>query len=460
MKIFTLMSVLLMTQSFVVLSDLSAAGLIKESTIQTAKKLTKVYRLKNRIPVVYRQVPNSDILNITVAFHFGTKDAWGGSDLKPPVHSLLFDTMSMAAKGYPKKKLFSTVEKYAFGMGCSGGIEISTCSLNTVNDYWEEGLPLLAAVVKSPSITSEDMKLNRDRSLAVVKSQQSDPNLVANNELNKIFYPKDHPYFMSFDHMISFIPNVNRKQVVDWHSKILSAPHMYISVVGSLPAKALISRLDKHFGSIGDSKFKRNDDVPEPVFNKDKAFVFTPRDIPTAYIRVKFNGVSEDNPDAVAAGFLMRLLDEELGNEIRTKRSLSYSVYSYMIRNSIGIGVIGASTSKLRETMDAIRTVIRIIRRKVYTYAEFDEYKRIYATNYFLTQEGHNSLANALVSNLIIHGSADRLYDLPKYLDRVTPREIQVLANKLLKKLRISVVFKEKKFKKAWGKEFVDRTIK
>ena len=35
--------------------------------------------------------------------------------------------------------------------------------------------------------------------------------------------------------------------------------------------------------------------------------------------------------DSVATNFMMKVLDEELSLEIRTRRSLSYAVYSYVL---------------------------------------------------------------------------------------------------------------------------------
>ena len=52
--------------------------------------------------------------------------------------------------------------------------------------------------------------------------------------------------------------------------------------------------------------------------------------------------------DFEAANLMMKVLDDELGLEIRTKRSLSYAVFSYMINYSRGIGMIGVSTSKTK----------------------------------------------------------------------------------------------------------------
>ena len=53
---------------------LAAAPLVSDETIQTMKNLTSVSQLKNGIPVIYRQVPGSDIIHTELKFTFGIKD--------------------------------------------------------------------------------------------------------------------------------------------------------------------------------------------------------------------------------------------------------------------------------------------------------------------------------------------------------------------------------------------------
>src|SRR5690606_14571084 len=111
------------------------------------------------------------------------------------------------------------------------------------------------------------------------------------------------------------------------------------------------------FGSIKPTVIKR-ENVPEPSFQKGAPVGFHDLSIPTAYIRIKFNSKSVTDREAVATNLMIKILDEELSEEIRTKRSLSYSVYSYALQFDMGLGVIGASTSKPEETLAAIGEVI------------------------------------------------------------------------------------------------------
>jgi len=434
----------------------SATTLVSEETISQQKKLTKMFRLHNHIPVIYRQVPGSDILNIQVTFKTGMRDLKPGAK---NVNQLLFDVMPLAASDFPKEKVYRLTEKYALGLDCSGGVEVSSCSLNTINDYWEQGVELFAAIIKSPSLTDDDIGIKREQLLADIKGQAQDPGALANDVVNRIFYPSDHPYFQPFAASISEIPKISRGQLTDLHKQILNSQVMVISVATSLDADALVKSLNKYFSSIPNADLKR-DPVPAPLFKKEWTVNFEEQKIPSAYIQMKFNAKSAADKDVVAAKLLFNLLDEELGDEVRTKRSLSYSVYSYTIQYDAGIGVIGASTSKPKETLEAISDVIKRLKTRDYSRKELEEYKTTYATNYYLTQEEHASLSSALANSYIYYGTTDVLYEFPAKLDKVTPRDIKNLANELLNNFRVGVVYDRKKFEDSWAKELVKKNLK
>jgi len=154
---------------------------------------------------------------------------------------------------------------------------------------------------------------------------------------------------------------------------------------------------------------------------------------------------------------MFEILSEELREEIRTKRSLSYSVYAFGIQYSMGIGVVGASTSKPKETLEAIELVVERFKKKTYTAEEIEEYKRIFATSYYLTQETHSSLASAITTSDFYYGNTDRLYEMPLELEKVSAKKINELANKYLRNFRVGIIYDKKHFKESWAEDFVKK---
>ena len=430
--------------------------LVSDATIQLQRQLTSVHRLKNGIPVIVREIPNSDILQLNITFGTGLKDLPPGRKV---LNEWLWSVMPMAATGYPKAAVNTTSEKYGLEIGCSGGIEYSICALGTLNDYWNKALPLFAAIVTKPAITPEDTRLTKDRLVATLIDIPSDPGTYVNEIINQIFYPVGHPYRLNHDEAIKELQHLDRNDLLAYHKSAVNADGMSIVVVTSMPAAKVIADLNKAFGGIKAAK-RTNVIALAPTFNDAHAFQFDSRNLPTAYIRIKLNAPSVHDKDSIAMRLVYEMLSEELGEEIRTKRSLSYAVHSYVIEYSLGIGVISASTSKPQETLAAINDVLQSFRAKNYSDEELEEYKHGFATNYYLSQETHSSLATALSNAWFFYGDPNQYYELPRQLDKVTPADVKRLANTWLTDLRVGVIYGRNQFKDEWALELIKKNLK
>lgn len=431
-----------------------AVQLVSDDTIKTQKDLTATHTLKNGIKVITRKIEASDIVSVNIAFHTGLKDLKPG---KKALNEWLWAVLPMGSKNYPKAKLFETMEKYAFEIGCGGGIELSTCSLNAVNDYWAEGLGVLADVIKNPAFTDEDIKLTKDRMTANLKNVQADPGQYINEIVNTIFYETGHPYRLNHDEALAELEKLGKQDLIDQHKAVVNTG-MTIVVVGSMAPEKVIADLEAAFADASTTKSADGVVAVPPAFDASKAYNFSDRDLPTAYIRIKLNAPAVGNADAVGAKVLYEILGEELQQEVRTKRSLSYAVGAFLIQYSMGVGVISASTSKPQETITAINDVITALKNRTYTPEELAEFKNAFGTSYFLTLETHASLASALQSANHFYGSTDELYDMPRKLDKVSAEDIKRLAGDLIKDLRVGVIFGRSAFKDEWARELITKT--
>ena len=435
--------------------SLASNSLVSEESIATQKKLTSVHKLKNGIPVYVRTIPDSDILSVVVSYSFGLKDLPAGRKV---LNEWFWGAKSLATKTYPKAEMFSLKEKYGLGVGCSGGIEFSSCSLDAIDDYWDKGVAVLASVIKEPAFTDEDVKLTRERLTAKLKNTPTDPGTYSNEIINEIYYPVGHPYRLNHDEALKELEGLKKEDLNKLQSAITGSNAMRIVVVTSMPADKVVKDLNAALGDIKPVKLAPVA-VTAPKFNDKRAYNFFDRELPTAYIRMKFNAPGAKEKDRVGAKLLFEILSEELGEEIRTRRSLSYSVGSAVLQYNAGLGVIAASTSKPKETLEAMHVVIENLKKKKYSDEEIREYKNVFATNYFLTQETHDSLSSAISTALDYHGNTDELYELPKQLEKITAADINRMANQYLKDFRVGVIYGRKEFEDKWATDFVTQHL-
>ena len=429
----------------------AAKELVNDETIKLQKDSTFELKLDNKIPVTYRQIPGSEIFLIMLGFNFG--DAHLAAAERSQL-GILTTLMERGSTSYPRDTLFALLEKYATGINCGMGIEQGSCAMSTLNPYVEELLPAFASQVLEPSFDPVETKLVLDQAKAAEAASLQNPESYVNEVVNGIFYGEKHPYWAPQAIKLAALEKVKLDQLKALHQRLLSKVAKRIVVVGSMPPGELLKLLNKNFALLRPApEVVLN--IPRPAYEPKKNFRFAARDIPTSYVRAKFVMPGIDSPDLIAAQLMVHILSEELENEVRTKRSLSYSVYAQVIPYSMGIGVLHASTSKPKETLEVIKPIIQKLKSQTLSKAELEQYKTVFATSYFLNLEEHSSLAMSMANSMHYFNSTDRMYEMPRMLAAITPQDIQKAANTYLKQFRLGVVFKEGGFDSKWAQDFL-----
>jgi zinc protease len=416
------------------------------STTATDRKLTSRRWLDNGIPVIIRETPGSDIVHVEVRFRSGT------SHLPPEqraINLVTFSALPFATKSFPKDKVFSLTEKYAIHANCSGGVEMSACEIDVILDYLPEALDLLLSVVTEPAFNKDDVELVKKQRISDFRQELQNPEARVNSIVNTVFYDTNHPYRLLPEEGVKQTELFTAEHFKNYYASILDATNVFVTYAGPKISRRTMNTLESTLGKL--KKIQRQGkSVPSPTYNADQAFAFEHRDIPTAYIRSKFNAPAATSPDAPAANVLFEILSEKLHEEVRTKKSLSYSVHASTLQMHQGIGVISASTSKPKETIETISTVVKELRDKKLSPDELREYKNVFTTSYYLTMETHEQLSAALSATQAYLGDASMLYELPSRIDAVTPDDIQRVARDVLKNFRVGIVYDKAKFDEQW----------
>ena len=433
----------------------ASSALVSEDTIRKQMSATKIEKLSNGIPVILREIPGSDIIEIMVGYKTGFQDL---APTQKAALEIMAQASSMGGRGYPKDVAFRMYEKYSLEVGCNEGNDAFICRLGTLNEYWREVMPLFAATSLYPLLNKEDVEVARGQLLASNRSLIEQPSRYINDVVNQVFYPEGHPFRKLAKDHIAALEKVTVEEVRSLQQSLLSSDNLYISVVSSLPSQRILPELNRHFGKIG-KKVVPQVTPADPAFDKNKSFKFEDRPIPTAYLSLKFNALNKHDPDFELASFAVHILDETLDEELRTKRSLTYGCQAGIIGGDIGIGVITATTSKPKETLSGISEVVKTLRDKKIQPEQLELYKKVFATGYFLGLETHQTIGDQLISSLMSFGSFERFYQVPQKVASITAEDVQKILQKMLKNFRVGVVFDKKDFKDEWATEVIQKSL-
>lgn len=427
----------------------SSSIVFGQSLEESARRQTALTTIKtwpNGVIFIQREIPGSEITHLEVNFPAGQQDL---PEENRELPAFTFDVMQLSSKTYSKERVFAITEKLSINLRCTGGIEQSGCQVETISENLETAMKLLSAAVIEPSFNKEDVELFRQRRVADFQSESQNPEQHVNSLVNTIFYPVGHPYRHLPEDAIQQLAKITADDLKKYHASILNGQDLQIIYAGPKLSAKLEKQIEAAYGKLPQHPRKKAV-IPPPTYNPKSISTFEHRPIPTAYVRAKFNAPGAASPDAAASKVLFEIMSEELQEEVRTKRSLSYAIGAMTLQLQEGIGVVSASTSKPKETIETINEVLRKIKDKAYTDAKLAEYKNVFTTTYYLTLETHDNLAAALSTTQYHLGSALELYQLPTRIQAVTTADVQRIAREILKQMRIGVIYDKDKFKPEW----------
>jgi predicted Zn-dependent peptidase len=150
------------------------------------------------------------------------------------------------------------------------------------------------------------------------------------------------------------------------------------------------------------------------------------------------NGISCDSVDRYAAYLLNTMLgsgmSSRLFQEIREKRGLAYSIYSFLSSyDSAGLlGIYaGASASDVNEILDLTVKELIAFKNKAVDDDELQSAKEQLKGNMVLGLENSESIMQRLAHNEIYFGRDIPVEESIANIDRVSPKDIQKLACEL-----------------------------
>jgi predicted Zn-dependent peptidase len=416
------------------------------------KNAVKTYKLSEGSVLIENPLDATEIVHFEVNFQSGQVNL---NESERAMNGILFDLLPMASKKFSKESTFALTEKFSIGMQCGGGIESSSCQFQTVNDHFDQAFDLLSAFLQDPVISQEDFANAVERRIAMFQQDTQNPESYVNTLVNTIFYPAGHPYRLIPDAAATFLKGLKLEQLTQYYSaKVRSSAHAAIYVGPALSSER--STKVKTFLSLLHPKAPQLVQVPAPKVDLAHRVAFEHRPIPTAYIRAKFFAPGLGTPVAAASKVLFEILSEKLHEEVRTKRSLSYSVFGSTLQMSQGIGIVHASTSKPKEAIQVIANVIKELKSKELPKDVLTEYKNVFTTTHYLSLETHDHLSGSLYQAFAYLKDPVKLYEFQDRIAAVTPKDVHNLARELFKDFRVAVVYDQAKFEKKWLKPLLE----
>ena len=321
---------------------------------------------KNGAKVMYMRAEALPMVDIRLDFPAGNRADPSG---KEGLAGTTADMIGRGAHGLTEDQIADGFADTGavFNSGASGdsaGVQLRTL---TSEPEFSKSLALMKTVIQSPVFGADILERERARSLAGLKEELTKPDALANRAFSKALYPK-HPYGASETE--ASLKAISLADVQAFYKSRYLANGAVVSIVGNVSrskAEALAEELTAGFPT-GTLTGKPLGAATAALLQADMQGQTIQIDHPAAqsHILVGLPALTRNTPeyfDLLVAnhvlgggGFVSRLM-----NEIREKRGLAYSAYSYfMPSGDAGPFQAGVQTKK-EQTSQALSVMRKTI---------------------------------------------------------------------------------------------------
>jgi len=306
--------------------------------------------------------------------------------------------------------------------------------LKILSENWEEGLKVIADVVKNPVFNPDELeKEKKIHSAEIVKSQDN----MADYPV-ELFYRAtfpDHPYGLNSLGEKDAVEGLTREKVKQWHQDYLTAENMLIVALGDFdPAilKKSIETLFDGFNKRGGMQLTPPQPESKPKANMEVENRYKAQ---TAQV-LGFVTCPYGNEDLYALKVLQAIASGGGGRfyrELREKRSLAYTVYG--VNDSwerTGVFYAYIATSPENEELAREELARQFYRFKTETVKD-EELKTAqkYITGIYEIQlETMSALLKQYAKAEILGKGVEEVEKYPQNINRVTKEQIRGVANR------------------------------
>jgi zinc protease len=361
------------------------------------------------------------MLDVAVSFPAGS--AYDKAD-KKGVAGLTHGLLDLGVQGMSEDDIARKLADVGARVGSSFDADRSAVTLRTLSSPAERevALDILARVLQQPLFPQEVLAREKTRLIASLREAETKPEFLSEKAFGKAVFGS-HPYGWQAE--VADIEKVQRADLLEFFRAHYGAKDAVVALMGDVTrqqAEAIAQQLTAQLPQSGSVM-----PVPAVAGLDGPSEQRVPHPASQSHILIGAPGIARNDPDYFplyvgnyilgGGGFVSRLM-----NEVREKRGMAYSVYSYfMPMQQPGAFQIGLQTKneQVGEALQVVRATVRDLVEKGVTEAELHAAKQNIIGGFPLRIDSNRKILEYL--------SVIGFYDLPlTYLDDFQARVEQV----------------------------------
>ena len=388
------------------------------------------------------QEPTIPLLSISFSFAGGaTIDRPGRKGTGNMVSGLLDE----GAGPYNSLAFQTKLEELAVRISFDADRDSFSGSMRTLSKNQDAAFELLRLALNEPHFEAEAVERIRGQIVTGLIEDGEDPNAIGGRLWFKTAFP-DHPYGLSSKGNLETVKAITIDDLRTFLAKALAKDRLSIGIVGDISAQEVGPLLDWAFGELPQSTDIPA--VPDVVPVSQGVTKVVQKAIPQSLVIFGGPGLKRDDPDWYAAYILNYVLggggfSSRLNEEVREKRGLAYSIYSYLYpldHAAVHLGGVGTQNSRVAEALQVIKQQIRQMRDEGITAKELAHAKLFLNGSFPLRLTSSSRIAHLLLAIQQQNLGVDYLDRRPKLFNAVTLEDIARVAKRLLRPEKMLIV--------------------
>lgn len=323
---------------------------------------------------------------------------------------------------YSKDDFKDKADKYGINMGGNSGYDYGYISMSCVKPYWSEGWDLFSETVNNPVFDEKEAGLLQQKIIASLKMQESTPDNTL-NKMSMLDVFKGTRYASFPEGTVESVSAMTQADIQAYYKQLLNVNRMLLVVAGNLTKEEVKSKVESAFSQLPSGAIQPTPASSDFRISANSLNVQN-RPLATNYIQGIMGAPKATTQDFFAYRLGIRILNEKLFEEIRTKRNLSYAPQAYVIPDFLPHATIYVTTTKPKDAVTVMVDEVKRLRNGGFTDTNLKDAKSQTTTGFYMGSESTFSNALSLGVNEI-KGSWKNFFEFLDKVNAVTLPQVQ-----------------------------------
>ena len=224
------------------------------------------------------------------------------------------------------------------------------------------------------------------------------------------------------------VEKTGRQEMLDFIASRFSPERIVVSAVGNLDHNSFLDLIAPSMETLDNSGYMPQRPIPVHHFFSR----VMRKDLEQVHLAMGMQGTSQVNEERFASHLLNVILGSSMSSrlfqEIREKRGLAYSVYSFSHSHEdtgmLGL-YAGVSPENVQEVIQLIKEQLDILARQLIPEPELKSAKEYIKGNMYINAESNDARMNRLAKNEFLFGRYVPFQEVEEKINRVTSEDIQ-----------------------------------